>query len=535
MKGLIVTLCACGCVVTGVSAQESAAAAQPQPVAALPAEAIPFMPDFRARLMALPQEADVMMLDEEKSTENLNSVMKNVADKSAALMTDAQKFAWLSLQQIVGHGLQPQEAAEQYQLFCMQVRRMMEHDFVAFRRHASWLEGNVQTESPNTALRSIAVAQRMSCDGNTVEVTQALQESVSLWQSQIDLATQRMLAMYAPVTEGSTAAYRVEPVSQMPFPADYQISEESQQQLRTHWQAVQQSYDAYRVAWSEAHSPLSGYRGTGTPLWVADMEQHMLSHWETLISWLMFHNKAHFTEANASCFMSAMPEGDPFPAQLKEKLTTQVKRLRSDLEEDAYLKASVETLIRRALRLYDVRMRYAQASLSCAFYYDTRRVQTELEKYKTLLQKNMLQDVSCLTGKRASRSDLPVVVRKSLVERVDMETRIHAAHSLWQKQMTPLLQHLCGVYDSTEMIEPVSGLQQRSCALFGAPYMQRIQDLLKVTDVSWRAYEQAWHDVITNLASDGKTVYGEQNLLLLYVSREQFLLHLYTNSLPNSL
>lgn len=533
MKGLFVTVFTCACVVSGVYAQDPATGAQP--VAALPAEAIPFMPDFHARLMALPQEADVMMLDEAKSTENLTAVMRTVADKASELMSQSQQFAWLSLQQIVGHGLTPQEAAEQYQLFCMQIRRMMEHDLAAFRRHASWLEGNVQEVSPNVAPRSIAVAQRLSCAGSNVELMQALDDSVKLWKEQIDLVTRRMLGMYAPVQPEQVEAYRVEPVSQVPFPALHQLPENKVQELQTHWQAVQQAYDAYHAAWSAAHSPLGGYRGSGTPLWVADMEHHMLSHWETLVSWLMFHNRAHFTEANASCFMSAMPEGDAFPAQLTEKLTTQVKRLRSDLDEDAYLQASLKTLIRRSLRLYDARMRYAQASLSCAFYYDARRVQTELEKYRTMLQKNMLQDVSCLTGKRANRSDLPSLVRKSITEHPDAEARIHKAHGIWVKQMQPLMQHLRGVYDSTEMVEPVSGLQQRSCALFGVPYMQRIQDILEETDSSWQAYEQAWHDIVANLASDGKTIYGEVNLLPLYVSREQLLMHLYNNSLPSSL
>lgn len=94
------------------------------------------------------------------------------------------------------------------------------------------------------------------------------------------------------------------------------------------------AYDDYMEAWAAAYAPVPGCSGSGKPYWCADMSMHMLSHWEELVSYMLFRNKSRLNAENMDCFLLSLPgkEVNDFANSYIKKLSIALKLLEGEGE-----------------------------------------------------------------------------------------------------------------------------------------------------------------------------------------------------------
>ena len=445
----------------------------------------------------------------------LRRAMDRVSAKAEALHDALLRYAGKSLQTALDNRavkkneteeLTSEESEMAYREFSLSIIRLFARDLLAFRSHAQWLEGDVQSESPNRAPRSIAVSQHLSCNGNNAEIIMSTDAARHLWSRQVAIAEDDLFAVYDSCEAGS-AAY-TDPISRAEWEADRKVAEKTLSTLKKEWDGVKAAYAAYMKAWEDAFAPMPGYRGSGTPYWCTDMCMHIFSHWEELVSRLLFRNQAELAAVNKDCFMLRLPgkEANEFANLYYEKLSEAVKRYVGE-KDDEEAEPEVVDFREQIARLYDARLRYAIAGISCEFYGDDARIAEETEKARNLIKKTMLQDVTAMfTVSDVSAADTLHDVYSS---RDGLE--------LWRGQMRLIVSEIGKSYESYAIPGPFG----QTTVSFSETHVQRIQDLLNETDAAWNWYRRYWDIQLCYLHVDN------HKEVLLHNLREQWLKELY--------
>lgn len=447
----------------------------------------------------------------------LRRAMERVSAKAQALHDALLSYAGKSIQTALNNEavkrdesgkLTSEEAEMAYREFSLSMVRLFARDLLAFRSHAQWLEGDVQSESPNRAPRSIAVSQYLSCNGNNAEIIMSTDAARHLWSRQVAIVEEDLFAVYDFCEEGSSAY--TEPISRAVWGDSCAATKKAVATLKKEWDGVKAAYAAYMKAWEDAFAPMPGYRGSGTPYWCTDMCMHMFSHWEELVSRLLFRNQAELAEVNKDCFMLRLPgkEANEFANLYYEKLSEAVKRYVGE-KDDVGEEPDVVDFREQIARLYDARLRYAIAGISCEFYGDDARIAEETEKARNLIKKTMLQDVTAMfTVSDVSTADTLHEVYSS---RDGLE--------LWRRQMRLIVNEIGQSYERYSIPVPFGP----AAVSFSETHVQRIQDLLKETDAAWNWYRRYWEIQLCYLHFDN----DNHKEVLLHNLREQWLKELY--------
>lgn len=451
----------------------------------------------------------------------LRRAMTGVSEKAEVLHKALLNFARKSVQTAQNQKASTEsdeltaEVAElAYREFSLSMVRLFARDLVAFRSHAQWLDGDVQSESPNRAPRSIAVSQFLRCNGNNAQIVMNTGAARHLWERQVEILERELFTTSDSWEEGHRL-YR-DSISRMEWTAPRNETEKAVSALEKEWEGVSSAYAAYMKAWELAFAPMPGYRGSGTPYWCADMCMHMFSHWEELVSCMLFRNQSEFSEVNKNCFTLRLPEkcADSFADEYLRNLSEAVKRLGKESEET---ESALTDLRERAKSLFDARMRCAIAGISCEFYGDEKRIAEETQKAHKLIKLMMLQDITEMCSKTAAKEieDKPYLFYSS---------RDGAA--LWRNQMRLLLTEIGNAYENPETPEPFSGETNPAATSFSDVHVQRIQDLLEETDSAWNWYRRYWSNLLVCL-SDIPQFDSDTQELRLHALREQWLKDLY--------
>ncbi len=451
----------------------------------------------------------------------LRYAMTEVSEKAEALHKTLLNFARKSVQTACTQKASTEsdeltaEGAElAYREFSLSMVRLFARDLVAFRSHAQWLDGDVQSESPNRAPRSIAVSQFLRCNGNNAQIVMNTGAARHLWERQVEMLERELFTISDSWEEGHRL-YR-DSISRMEWTAPLNEAENAVSALEKEWEGVSSAYAAYMNAWELAFAPMPGYRGSGTPYWCADMCMHMFSHWEELVSSMLFRNQSEFSEVNKNCFKLRLPKkyADAFADEYLRKLSDAVKRLGKESEET---EAALTDLRERAKSLFDARMRCAIAGISCEFYGDEERIAEETEKAHKLIKLTMLQDITDMCCKTAAK---------------EMEDKSYQFYSsrdgaaLWRNKMRLLVAEIGNAYENDETPEPFSGETNPAAASFSDVHVQRIQDLIEETDSAWNWYRRYWSNLLVCL-SDIPQFDSDMQELRLHALREQWLKDLY--------
>lgn len=441
----------------------------------------------------------------------LRRAMTEVSEKAETLHRALLSFAGKSIQTALDNkavkqdesgDLTAADAEMAYREFSLSMVRLFARDLVAFRSHAQWLEGDVQSESPNRAPRSIAVSQYLSCNGNNSEIIMSADGARHLWSRQLAIVEGDLFSL----PDGGTTY--TDPISRAEWGASRAAAKKTVAVLKIEWDGVKAAYESYMKAWEDAFAPMPGYRGSGTPYWSTDMCMHMFSHWEELVSWLLFRNQTELSVVNKDCFMLRLPgkEANEFANQYYEKLSEAVKHQVRD-KEDGEDEPEVVDFREQVARLYDARLRYAIAGISCEFYGDDARIAEETEKARHLIKEAMQQDIAAMfSSADAAAADTMHDVHSS---RDGLE--------LWRNQMRLMLTEIGKSYEDFAIPKPFGP----AAVSFSETHVQRIQDLLKETDAAWNWYRRSWNVQLCCL-----NVAGNKELLL-HALRDQWLKDLY--------
>ncbi len=441
-----------------------------------------------------------------KKAEVLHDVLMRFARKSvqAALNNDAY---------IGDSKLTPEKAEEACRAFSLEMLRMFAQDLLAFRCHASWLEQDVQGESVNRASRSIAVTQYLSCNGNNGEMVMSMDAAHQLWIKQVEMEEANLFTL----PDSEESACYADSISRAEWTAPGKTVAKEVAALRQEWAGVKIAYDDYMTAWAAAYAPVPGRSGSGKPYWCADMCMHMLSHWEELVSYMLFRNKSRLNAENMDCFLLSLPgkEANDFANSYIKKLSIALKLSEGEEEsEELDIETEAEYLREHVARLYDARMRCAIAGISCEFYGDKMRIAEVTEKARKRIRENMLQDINDICRIGTTKADKPQEVYGSDVGMV-----------LWRKQMRLILTEIGKSYENCENPEPFSGEKNPAAPEFSDTHVKRIQDLLEETDAAWDWYRRSWILLSCNLSA--VDICSEYPL---HARREQWLNGLYSRA-----
>lgn len=454
----------------------------------------------------------------------LRRAMDGVAEKAQILHNSLILFAQKSVQTAQAYTsaeeselLTPEEAEKALGKFSLTMVRLFARDLVAFRSHAQWLDGDVQSESPNRAPRSIAVSQYLSCSGNNAEIIMGTGAARHLWNRQVALVEADLFTISDSWEEGH--ALCKDSIGSTEWTAPRDDAEKAIAALKKEWEGVKSAYTEYINAWELAFAPMPGYRGSGTPYWCADMCMHLFSHWEELVSSMLFRNQSESSEVNKACFMLRLPtkSADDFAAEYIKELSDAVKQLGMKSEEG---ESAVLHLQERVARLYDARMRCAIAGISCEFHGDGARISEEIEKTHKLIKTHMLQDITSMCNTSAANG----------VE--DKQYEVYSSRNgaeLWRNQMRLMLVEIGNSYEQPDNPEPFSGETNPAAASFSDVHVQRIRDLLEETDNAWNWYRRYWSNLLVCL-SDIPQFDCEKKELRLHALREQWLRLLYSRA-----
>ena len=199
-------------------------------------------------------------------------------------------------------------------------------------------------------------------------------------------------------------------------------------------------------------------------------------------------------------------EANEFANLYYEKLSEAVKRYVEE-KDDEDAEPDVMDFREQIARLYDARLRYAIAGISCEFYGDDARIAEETEKARNLIKKTMLQDVTAMfTVSDVSAADTLHDVYSS---RDGLE--------LWRDQMRLIVSEIGKSYESYAIPGPFG----QTTVSFSETHVQRIQDLLNETDAAWNWYRRYWDIQLCYLHVDNNKE------VLLHNLREQWLKELY--------
>lgn len=455
----------------------------------------------------------------------LRLAVTRISEKAEVLHEVLLRFAKKSIQTALNNEaynndnkLTPEKAGEAYRNFSLEVLRMFAQDLLAFRCHASWLDNDLQSESANRAPHSIAVSQLLSCTGNNQEIIMCTEAAHQLWTRQVEMEEGDLFVLSDfPELEN---AYFTDPFSRYEWSAVREKAKKDLAALQQEWTGVKKAYSDYMNAWAEAFAPVPGSSGSGAPYWCADMCMHILSHWEGLVSYMLFHNQSEIPAVNKKCFLLSLPgtEAKDFADVYISKLTDTVKRL-ADETDSTEIESSMECLHERVARLYDARMRYAIASISCKFYGDDEHIATETEKARLLIREKMLQDVAELCALSATNNE------------ADTPHGVYASHngmSLWRKQMRLLVSEIGKSYELSSNPEPFSGENIFRVPSFSESdtHVERIQDLLEETEEAWDWYRRSWNSLLCSLSGIDSDILEYR----LYELREQWLHFLFSRA-----
>lgn len=447
----------------------------------------------------------------------LHHAVSRISEKAEVLHNTLMRFARKSVQTALNNEaymgdskLTPEKAEEFCRAFSLEMLRMFAQDLLAFRCHASWLEEDVQGESVNRASRSIAVKQYLSCNGNNGEIVMSTDAAHQLWLKQVEMEEANLFALS---DSGESACY-TDSISRAEWSAPGKTVAKEVAALKQEWAGVKTAYNDYMEAWAAAYAPVPGYSGSGAPYWRADMCMHMLSHWEELVSYMLFRNKSRLNAENMDCFLLSLPgkEADDFANVYIKKLSIALKLLEGEAESEILdVETEAEYLREHVARLYDARMRCAIAGISCEFYGDKKRIAEVTEKARKHIRESLLQDIKeiCRMG----------------AEKVDRQQCMYGSVSgleLWRKQMRLLLTEIGKSYEYAGNPEPFSGEKNPAAPEFSDTHVKRIQDLLEETDAAWNWYRRSWILLSCNLSA--VDIYSEYPL---HVQREQWLKDLY--------
>lgn len=448
----------------------------------------------------------------------LRRAMERVSAKAQALHDALLSYAGKSIQTALNNEavkrdesgkLTSEEAEKAYREFSLSMVRLFARDLVAFRSHAQWLDGDVQSESPNRAPRSISVSQYLSCNGNNAEIIMSADDALHLWSRQVAMVENDLFAL----SEGDETY--TDPISRTVWGDSSTATKKTVATLKNEWDGVKTTYAAYMKAWADAFAPMPGYRGSGTPYWCTDMCMHMLSHWEELVSYMRFRNNSRLNEENMDCFLLSLPgkEVDDFANIYIKKLSIALKLAEGEEESEILdVETEAEYLREHVARLYDARMRCAIAGISCEFYGDKKRISEATEKARKHIRESLLQDIKEICRMGTAKADSQ---QQGVYNSV-------SGMELWRKQMRLLLTEIGKSYEYPGNPEPFSGKRNPAAPEFTDTHVKRIQDLLEETDVAWNWYRRSWILLSCNLSA--VDIYSEYPL---HVHREQWLKELY--------
>lgn len=450
----------------------------------------------------------------------LRRAVGTVSEKAEALRDALQSFARKSAQAALDNGAATEDVritAEDAEMACeefsLAVVRLFARDLVAFRSHAPWLDGNMQSSPPNQVSCSVAVAQYLSSSGNNAEIVMSTGAAQHLWTRQLAVAESDLFALEDAWEEGHRRY--TDPISRAEWSAPRETAEKTLAALRKEWEGVRNAYTAYADAWEEAFAPMSGYRGSGTPYWCAGMRMHLFAHWEELVSSLLLREQLLLSDVNRDCFRLTLPgnEAAEFADIYVGKLSEAVKRLAGDEE---FPKREIMALRERVARLYDARMRCAVAGISCEFCDDDSRIAEETEKARQLIRETMLQDISEMCCASTENTAL------------DALCNVYCSRNgaeLWRKQMELMIAEIANSYSDADCPEPFCGAANPEAADFSDTHMLRIQDLLEETNAAWHWYRWNWFVLLCNI--NAPQFDCDKQELRLHALREQWLRFLY--------
>lgn len=467
------------------------------------------------------EEGDYARLVQEMKL--LRRAVERISLTAEVLHDSLLRFSRMSVQTALQHEahmdgckLTPETAEKSCRDFSLEMLRMFAQDLLAFRCHASWLDEDVQGESPNRAPRSIAVSQYLSCSGNNAEIVMYTEAARRLWTRQVEMEEGDLFVL-SDSEENGDARY-TDPLSRYEWSAPRNKAEKDLATMQHEWTVVKSAYADYLNAWEQAYAPVPGSSGSGAPYWCADMCMHMLSHWEQLVSCMLFRNRAEIPEVNMDCFLLSLPgnAADEFAEIYINTLSDAVKQL-TDEDERTAAETETENLRERVARLYDARMRYALASISCEFHGDEDRIAVETEKARLLIQEKMLQDITVLGSNCAENSE------------EDKQQDVHASPvglTLRRQQMRLLVTQIGKSYEFSINPEPFSGEKNFRAPSFSDTHVKRIQDLLEETDEAWNCYRSGWNNLLCSLPDVDHDILEHH----LHAHREQWLYFLFSRA-----
>ena len=331
-----------------------------------------------------------------------------------------------------------------------------------------------------------------------------------LWIRQVEMEEGDLLTLSDSWEEGHACC--TEPFSGFEWSAPREKAEKDFAALQQEWAGVKTAYAAYMRAWEEAYAPVPSYSGSGISYWCADMCMHMLSHWEELVSYMLFRNKSRSNTENMDCFLLSLPgkEADAFAGIYVDKLSAAVKQLSGEEEWSAS-----KSFREHVARLYDARMRCAIAGISCEFYGDAKRIAEETEKARKLIRENMLLDIMALSQRSRSKADKQHEMYDS-----------NDGRELWRKQMRLFLTEIGKSYEDHQNPEPFCGEANPAAPWFSETHVKRVQDLLEESDAAWDWYRRSW----ISLACCLPGVDSDKLEYRLHALREQWLHFLYSRA-----
>lgn len=458
-----------------------------------------------------------------QETKLLRRAVGTVSEKAEALRAALLRFARISTQAALDNKaatedgrLSAEDAEMAREEFSLSVARLLARDLVAFRSHAPWLDGDVQSSPPNQVSCSIAVAQYLGCSGNNAEIVMSTGAAQHLWTRQVAMVESDLFTLADSWEEGQRCY--TDPISRAEWSAPRETAEKTLAALSKEWEGVRSAYTAYADAWEEAFAPMSGYRGSGTPYWCAGMRMHLFAHWEELVSSLLLRNQPILSDVNRDCFRLTLSDNEAlaFADIYVGKLSDAVKRFIGD--ED-FPEREIRNLRERVARLYDARMRCAIAGISCKFYGDDSRIAEETEKARQLIREKMLQDITemCRVSTKNTAADEHCNVYGS-----------HNGAELWRKQMELMIAEIATSYTDSDNPEPFSGAINPEAAIFSDTHVLRIQDLLEEANAAWHWYRCHWVSLLCHISAPQFD--SDKQELRLHALREQWLRFLYSRA-----